>query len=94
MQAEELTAEFSLAGVRDFVETAHALVKTATWLGGVTGEISPQGMQMAAWQPSDEQPLKLRRRRGSSQPSGPISDGKRTLLSRRGMGKSVPHDAP
>ena len=35
MQAEELTAEFGIAGVLDFVETEHGLVKAAVSLDGI-----------------------------------------------------------
>src|SRR6516162_2958318 len=57
MQAEELTAEFGIAGVLDFVETEHGLVKTSISLDGVTGELYLQGAQMTAWQPPDERPV-------------------------------------
>jgi len=39
MQAEELTAEFGIAGVLDFVETEHGLVKASISLDGMTGEL-------------------------------------------------------
>jgi glucose-6-phosphate 1-epimerase len=57
MRAEELSAEFGIAGVLDFVETEHGLVKTGISLDGVTGELYLQGAQVTAWQPSDERPV-------------------------------------
>ena len=57
MQAEELTAEFGIAGVLDFVETEHGLVKTRISLDGVTGELYLQGAQVTARRPSDERPV-------------------------------------
>jgi hypothetical protein len=46
MRAEELTAEFGIAGVLDFVETEHGLVKAGISLDGVTGELYLQGAQV------------------------------------------------
>ena len=57
MRAEELTAEFGIAGVLDFVETERGLVKAAISLDGVTGELFLQGAQVTAWRPSDERPV-------------------------------------
>src|SRR6516162_7173120 len=54
MRAEEPTAEFGIAGVLDFVETEHGLVKAAISLDGVTGELYLQGAQVTAWQPPGE----------------------------------------
>ena len=56
MQAAELTAEFGIAGVLDFVETEHGLVKAAISLDGVAGELYLQGAHLTAWQPSGERP--------------------------------------
>jgi hypothetical protein len=39
MRAEELTAEFGIAGILDFVETEHGLVKVAILLNGMAGEV-------------------------------------------------------
>lgn len=39
MGAEELAAEFGVAGVLDFVNTQHGLVKAAISLDGVVGEL-------------------------------------------------------
>src|ERR1700757_493698 len=57
MRAEELTAEFGIAGVLDFVETEHGLVKAAISLDGVTGELYLQGAQVTAWQLPGERPI-------------------------------------
>ena len=39
MRAEGLTAEFGIAGVLGFIETAHGLVKARISLDGATGEL-------------------------------------------------------
>jgi glucose-6-phosphate 1-epimerase len=57
MRAEELTAEFGIAGILDFAETEHGLVKAAISLDGVTAELFVQGAQVTAWRPSDERPV-------------------------------------
>jgi glucose-6-phosphate 1-epimerase len=57
MRAEELTAEFGITGVLDFVETEHGLVKAAISLDGVTGELYLQGAQATAWRLPGERPI-------------------------------------
>src|SRR6201987_4120596 len=57
MRAEELTAEFGIAGGLDFAETEHGLVKAAISLDGVTAELYLQGAQVTAWRPSNERPV-------------------------------------
>jgi glucose-6-phosphate 1-epimerase len=57
MQAAELTAEFGIAGVLDFVETEHGLVKAAISLDGVAGEPYLQGAHLTAWQPPGARPV-------------------------------------
>jgi len=57
MQAAELTAEFGIAGILDFVETEHGLVKAAISLHGMAGELYLQGAQLTAWQPPGERPV-------------------------------------
>jgi hypothetical protein len=52
MQAAELTAEFGIAGVLDFVETENGLVKAAISLDGVAGELHLQGPHLTAWRPA------------------------------------------
>ena len=49
MRAAELTAEFGIAGILDFVETEHGLVKAAISLHGMAGELYLQGAQLTAW---------------------------------------------
>ena len=57
MGAEELTAEFGIAGILDFIETKHGLVKAVTSLDGMIAELYLQGAQVTAWQPPDERPV-------------------------------------
>ena len=57
MQAEDLTAEFGIAGVLDFVETEHGLVKATISLDGISGELYLQGAHLATWQPPGERPV-------------------------------------
>jgi len=57
MQAEELTTEFGIAGILDFIETQHGLVKAAISLHGMAGELYLQGAQLTAWQPPGERPV-------------------------------------
>jgi glucose-6-phosphate 1-epimerase len=57
MRAEQLTAEFRIAGVVDFTETELGLVKAVITLGGMTGELYLQGAQVTAWQPAGERPV-------------------------------------
>lgn len=57
MRADELTAEFGIAGVLDFAETGNGLVKAAISLDGLTGELYLQGAQVTAWQPASERPV-------------------------------------
>ena len=57
MQAAELTAEFGIAGILDFVETEHGLVKATISLDGISGELFLQGAHPTAWQPPGERPV-------------------------------------
>jgi glucose-6-phosphate 1-epimerase len=57
MRAEELTAKFGIAGILDFVETEHGLVKASISLDGMAGEIYLQGAHLTAWQPPGERPV-------------------------------------
>ena len=57
MRAEELATEFGIAGVLDFVDTQHGLVKAAISLDGVVGELYLQGAQVTAWRLRDERPV-------------------------------------
>ena len=51
MQAETLTAEFGIAGILDFVETEHGLVKGMISLDDMAGELYLQGAHLTEWQP-------------------------------------------
>jgi glucose-6-phosphate 1-epimerase len=57
MRAEELTAEFGIAGTLDFAETEHGLVRAAISLDGMEAELYLQGAQLTAWQPRSERPV-------------------------------------
>ena len=57
MRAEKLATEFGVAGVLDFVNTQHELVKAAISLDGVVGELYIQGAQVTAWRLRDERPV-------------------------------------
>src|SRR5215472_12389530 len=57
MRAKEFTAEFGIAGVLDFIETEHGLVKAAISLGGIAGELYLQGAQVTAWRLPGERPV-------------------------------------
>src|SRR5580693_8605438 len=57
MQAAELTAEFGIAGILDFVETEHGLVKAVISFDGVAGELYLQGAHLTAWQRPGERPV-------------------------------------
>jgi glucose-6-phosphate 1-epimerase len=57
MQAETLTAEFGIAGILDFVETEHGLVKAVISLDGMAGELYLQGAHLTAWQPRGGRPV-------------------------------------
>jgi hypothetical protein len=101
MQAEELTAEFGIAGILDFVETEHRLVKVAISLDGVAGELYLQGAHLTAWQPPGERPVlftsptaRLRRAgqfaaasQSSSRGSAPVG----TSRQRRNTALRAPH---
>jgi glucose-6-phosphate 1-epimerase len=57
MRAEELAPEFGVAGVLDFVNTQHGLVKATISLDGVVGELYLQGAHVTAWGLRDAQPV-------------------------------------
>jgi len=50
MRAEELSAQFGIAGILDFEETEAGLAKAAISLDGMAGELYLQGAQLTAWQ--------------------------------------------
>ena len=57
MNAAELASQFRIAGVVEFADTEHGLAKAQISLGGMTGELFPQGAQVAAWQPPGQRPV-------------------------------------
>jgi len=57
MRAAELASEFRIAGVVEFAETEHGLVKAQLSLGGMTGELFVQGAQVTGWQPHRQRPV-------------------------------------
>jgi glucose-6-phosphate 1-epimerase len=75
MRAEQLTAEFGIAGVIDFIETDHGLVKAAISLGGVIGELYLQGAQVTAWQPAGERPVLFTSPNATFEPGKAIRGG-------------------
>jgi len=75
MRAEEFTAEFGIAGILDFVETGHGLVKVAISLNGMAGELYLQGAQLSAWQPSGERPVLFTSPNSSFAPGRAIRGG-------------------
>jgi glucose-6-phosphate 1-epimerase len=75
MLAKELAVEFGIAGVLDFVETEHGLVKIAISLGGVAGELYLQGAQVTAWQPPGERPVLFTSRNSAFAPGRAIRGG-------------------
>jgi len=57
MSATELSRKFGLAGVVEFAETEHGVVKVAVSRAGMTGELYLQGAHVTAWQPAGERPV-------------------------------------
>ena len=57
MNAAELASQFRIAGVVEFAETEHGLVKAHISLAGTTGELFLQGAQVTAWQPPGRRPV-------------------------------------
>jgi glucose-6-phosphate 1-epimerase len=75
MRAEQLAAEFGIAGVIDFDETEHGLVKAAISLDGMTGELYLQGAQVTAWQPAGERPVLFMSPNAAFEPGKAIRGG-------------------
>ncbi|HMD62519.1 MAG TPA: D-hexose-6-phosphate mutarotase [Stellaceae bacterium] len=90
MRADELNAEFGIAGVLDFVETEHGLVKTAISLDGVTGELYLQGAQVTAWQPLDERPVLFTSPNSTFAPGRAIRGGIPIVFSWFGASRNTP----
>jgi len=57
MQAEQLAAEFGIAGVLDFTTAGNGLVKAVATLDGASGELVLQGAQVTGWAPADARPV-------------------------------------
>jgi hypothetical protein len=70
MRAEELATEFGVAGVLDFVNTQHGLVKATISLDGVVGELYLQGAQVTAWRLRDERPVLFTSPKSAFAPGG------------------------
>src|SRR5262249_54312994 len=56
MRAEELSAQFGIAGILDFEETEAGLAKAAISLDGMAGGLYLQGAQLTAWQLPNKRP--------------------------------------
>ena len=52
MRAAELASRFRIAGIVEFAETDHGLVKIVVSPHGATGELYLQGAQVTGWQPA------------------------------------------
>jgi len=52
MRAAELASRFRIAGIVEFAETEHGLVKVAVSPDGAAGELYLQGAQVTAWRPA------------------------------------------
>ena len=57
MRAGQLRNEFRIAGIVEFAETEHGLVKAQVALDGMTGELFLQGAQVTGWQPDGQRPV-------------------------------------
>ena len=75
MRVEELATEFGVAGVLDFVETQHGLVKAAISLESMVGELYLQGAQVTAWRLRDERPVLFASPNSSFAPGKAIRGG-------------------
>jgi glucose-6-phosphate 1-epimerase len=75
MRAEQLTTEFGIAGVIDFIETEHGLAKAVISLGGMIGELYLQGAQVTAWQPPGERPVLFTSPNAAFEPGKTIRGG-------------------
>src|SRR5215468_2205913 len=75
MRAEELAAQFGIAGILDFKETADGLAKAMISLDGMVGELYLQGAQLTAWQLSNERPVLFTSPRSAFAPGRAIRGG-------------------
>ena len=90
MQAAELTAEFGIAGILDFVETEHGLVKATISLDSVAGELFPQGAHLTAWQPPGERPVLFTSPNSAFAPGRAIRGGIPIIFPWFGANRRVP----
>src|SRR5215467_16101827 len=75
MRAEELAAQFGIAGILDFKETADGLAKAMISLDGMVGELYLQGAQLTAWQLPNERPVLFTSPRSAFAPGRAIRGG-------------------
>ena len=75
MRTEELTAQFGIAGILDFKETADGLAKAMISLDGMVGELYLQGAQLTAWQLPNERPVLFTSPRSAFAPGRAIRGG-------------------
>jgi len=75
MRAEELIAQFGIAGILDFEETADGLAKAVISLDGMAGELYLQGAHLTAWQLSNERPVLFISPRSAFAPGRAIRGG-------------------
>jgi glucose-6-phosphate 1-epimerase len=75
MNTAELNSRFRIAGVVEFVETEHGLVKAVVSQSGMTGEMFLQGAHVTGWQPTDAQPVLFTSSRANFAPGKAIRGG-------------------
>jgi glucose-6-phosphate 1-epimerase len=75
MNAAELASKFRIAGVVEFTETEHGLVKAAVSRAGTTGELYLQGAHITAWQPEGARPVIFTSSRANFAPGKAIRGG-------------------
>jgi glucose-6-phosphate 1-epimerase len=90
MRAAELTADFGIAGVLDFVETECGLVKAAISLDGISGELYLQGAHVTAWQPPGERPVLFTSPNSAFAPGRAIRGGIPIIFPWFGANRQVP----
>jgi glucose-6-phosphate 1-epimerase len=75
MTAAALAAEFGIAGVLEFAETEHGLVKILVSIADTTGEVYLRGGQVTAWSPPGRSPVLFSSPDGAFVPGHPIRGG-------------------
>lgn len=73
--AADLAAEFGIAGVLDFAETAGGLVKANVACAGAVGEVYLQGAQVTGWTPAGRGPVLFTSPDSAFTPGRPIRGG-------------------